>query len=429
MRVVLMKAAAPLLLGGALLLGAPAAPAQTLTLKEATAAALANNPGLAAIRARADALAAIPSQMETPPDPQLMVNLVNVPLDDLSFTQEGMTQLQVGISQMLPYPGKLALKGEAALHEARAAGSDVDERRLQLRQDVQTVWWNLFYLDRALEINARDQALLQQFVTLADTRYQVGQGLQQDLLLAQLEHSRMENRALQLQQLRESEGARLNALLGRPAQQPVQLPAEVDEWLPELLDIGGLHRRAQSARPHLEAQAFRMQAAQSRVNLAKKEYYPDFKLGAVYGLRQGSNPDGSSRSDFGSIQFSMNLPLFTEAKQKQAVDQRNAEWLQQKYSLHDQRNRVASEVNRAVTDFQNGARQATLFKQQILPQARQTVDSMLAGYQVGKVDFLNLVRSQSTLYNHETEYWKALSGAHQALARLAAAVGEESIYD
>jgi len=429
MRLISQKTVAPLLLGGALLFVASVALAETLTLKKAAFVVLQDNPGLSAIQARADALAAIPTQLEALPDPRVSVNMVNIPLDDPSFNQEGMTQIQFGISQMLPYPGKLALRGKAATFLANAVGSEVGERRLQLQRDVKMVWWNIFYLDRAIEINVRNQTLLQQFVTLAETRYEVGQGLQQDVLLAELERSQLESSLIQLQQLREGEAARLNTLLDYPAQQPVELPAQVDERLPALATLNELHQRAQATRPNLEAQAFRIKAARTRVELAKKDYYPDFKLGAVYGLRDGNNLDGSSRSDFATFQFSMNLPIFTGAKQDRAVDQRNAEWLRQKYSLDDQRNAVASQVNQAATDFQNRAKQAKLFKTQILPQARQTVDAMLAGYQVNKVDFLNLVRSQTKLYNYESAYWKTLSAANQALAKLVAAVGEENIHE
>ncbi len=420
---------APLLLGGMLFLGSAAADTERLTLQGAVSAALASNPGLAAIQARADALAAIPPQVETLPDPRIMVNLMNLPLDDLSFTQEGMTQLQLGISQILPYPGKLALRGEAASQEARAALSDVAERRLQLKRDTKIIWWNLFFLDRALEINDRNREILSQFVTVAETRYEVGQGLQQDVLLAQLELSQLDDRDILLHRLRQSEVARLNALLDRPASAPVRLPAKVNEQLPILAPAAELHQRAQSNRPYLQAQGYRTSAARTRIDLAKKDYYPDFKLGAIYGLRDGSNPDGSRRSDFATLQFSMNLPIFTDTKQDRAVDQRTSEWLRQKYSLDDYRNAVASEVNRAITDFRNSASQAALFSRQIIPQARQTVDSMLAGYQVGKVDFLNLVRSQTKLYNYESDYWRALSTANQALAQLAAAVGEENIHE
>ncbi len=403
--------------------------AARLSLADAVASALSANPGLAAIDARANALAEIPDQRKTLPDPVLSVNVANLPLDSFSFTQEGMTQFQIGLTQALPYPGKLALRAQVADQEARVAESELKDKKLQLVRDVKTVWWNLFYLDRALDVVARNQVLLAQFVNVAETRYTVGRGLQQDILLAQLELSKLSDSAIRIQNMRANEMARLNVLMGQPVTNSIELPNAVDETLPTLMPIDILLQRAEISRPSLMAQAERMGAARSRVDLAKKNYSPDFKVGAVYGLRNGSNADGSRRADLGSIRFSMNLPLYTGSKQDRIVDQRNAEWMQQKYRLQDQRNQVASQVQQAVTDYHRSGEQVKLFHQEIIPQARQTVDAMLAGYQVGNVDFLNLVRSQTTLYNYETQYWSALSAANQAMARLIAAVGEENVYE
>ncbi len=421
---------AAVFISSALLLGMiPAQATEVLLLEQAVDEALTANPSLAAIEARAKALAEIPAQADSLPDPTLSLNLLNLPLDSFSFTQEGMTQFQVGITQALPYPGKLALRAEAAQHEAGAAVADLDEKRLQLVRDVKTIWWNLFYLDRALEVIGRNQVLLAQFVNVAETRYTVGRGLQQDILLAQVELSKLSDSEIRVQNMRENEAVRLNVLMNRPVGNVIPLSASVDETLRTLNSSERLQQQASTARPQLMAQSGRMGAARSRVDLAKEDYAPDFKVGAVYGLRSGSNPDGSSRADFGSFMFSMNLPLYTGSKQDRAVDQRNAEWIAQKYRLHDQRNAVASQVERAMIDYRRAGEQAKLFQQEIIPQARQTVDAMMAGYQVGKVDFLNLVRSQTTLYNYETQYWKALSAANQAAARLVAAVGEETIYE
>ncbi len=403
--------------------------AEVLLLDKAVAEALASNPSLASIAARATALAAIPSQVAALPDPVLSANIANLPLDSFSFSQEGMTQVQLGINQALPYPGKLALRSQVAHQEAAAVGADVVERQLQLVRDVKTVWWNLFYLDRALEVIARNQVLLAQFVNVAETRYTVGRGLQQDILLAQLELSKLSDNAIRVQNKRDNEVVRLNILMARSATNPILLPVVVNQTLLRLMSTATLQQRAEFARPSLSAQAKRLGAARSRVNLAQKEYAPDFKVGALYGLRSGNNPDGSSRADFGSIRFSMNLPLYTGSKQDRMVDQRNAERMAQKYRLHDQRNQVAAQVQKAVIDYQRAGERTQLFQQEIIPQARQTVDAMLAGYQVGKLDFLNLIRSQTTLYNYETQYWKALSTANQALARLIAAVGEEKVYE
>jgi len=424
----LIKDVIRLSLAGLLLL-ATAVGADTLTLQEAIAEAQAANPGLAAIKLRAKALAEISSQAGALPDPRLSLNVANLPLDSFSLTQEGMSQIQLGITQALPYPGKLALQSQLAKLEANTAESEIYELQLQLTRDVKTVWWNLFYLDRALGAVVRNQTLLEQFVRIAETRYQVGQGLLQDILLAQLELSGLHDSDIRLHNMRDNEVSRLNVLLGRSSSHAIQIPVSVNEQLPTLVDENVLQQLAIISRPDLSSQRHRMEAARTRIDLAKKDYVPDFTLGAVYGLRSGDNVDGSRRADLGSVILSMSLPFHAGSKQDRAIDQRNAEWMQQKYQFDDHRNQTTSEVKNAINDYRYANKQVVLFKKEIVPQARQTVDAMLAGYQAGKVDFLNLVRSQTTLYNYETEYWKAISSTNQALARLVAAVGEEKVYE
>ncbi len=412
--------------------GAPATPAvqgEVYTEAWAVSQALADNPGLAAIEARARALRAVPEQKGTLPDPQLLVNLMNLPVDGFSFTQEAMTQFQVGISQMLPYPGKLALQEEVAGLEAAAAEDRVAEMRLRLIRDVRTLWWNLFYLDRALEIVASNQELLRQFVTIAQTKYKVGKGLQQDVLLAQVELSKMLDHEIALQGMRRTAAARFNALLDRPVAAPVKIASRVDESLAEAGEASTLLAEAESRRPLLRQQARLIEAARLRLDLAKKEYYPDFRVGAAYGLRGGNNPDGSDRADFATFMFSMNLPIRTDSRQDKQVDQRTSELNRERYALQDMRARVAAEIDAALADYRRARQQVILFREGIIPQATQTVASMRAGYQVNKVDFLNLVRAQITLFNYQTQYWKALSEAKQALARVAAAVGKETVHE
>ncbi len=402
---------------------------EPLMLGQAVAEALRGNPNLAAIKARADALAAIPDQRGTLPDPKMSVKMVNLPLESLSFTQEGMTQLQIGFSQGLPFPGKLQLRKEVAQAVADAAGFDVDELRLRLARDVKVVWWNLFYLDRALEIVDSNQTLLRQFVEVAESKYSVGKGLQQDVLLAQVELSRLLDRQIHLEGQRRNEAIRLNTLLDYPTTAPVALPGEISEAFQPLRDEAQLVTRAMTISPLLAIRERQVEAAKLRVALAKKDYYPDFNLGAAYGLRNGNNPNGSARDDFASIMLSMSLPIYAGTKQDRAVDQRNSERLRQRYALEDERNQVAAAIGLALSDYRRGEEKVMLFKTGIIPQASQTVASMLAGYQVNKVDFLNVVRSQITLYNYQILYWKAFGEANQALARLAAAVGEENIHE
>ena len=405
-----------------------AEPAPLLTLQSAVDIAVQDNPNLAQIQARSAAMSAIPSQVGSLPDPVISFNALNLPVDTFDLSQENMTQMQGGISQAFPFFGKLALREQAATYQAEAATHDVTEARFRLLRDVKKNWWALFYLHRTLEIIIVNQNLLRQFVKIARTKYEVGEGLQQDVLLAQLELSKLLDTEIILTGAIAKSKAQLNALLDLPANHEISLPEQTVEDLPSLQTESALFAQAESYRALLASRRESIHAAQSRLDLAKKDYFPDFQVGAFYGGR-ADTLSGQQRADFLSLKLSMTVPIFAASKQRKAVDQRTSELMQQRYALQDQWNNVRAEISTAYSDFQQTKNQTVLFKSGIIPQARQTVASMLAGYQVNKVDFLNLVRSQITLYNYETQYWKALTQANQALAQLTAVVGKEEIYE
>ena len=254
--------------------------------------------------------------------------------------------------------------------------------------------------------------------------------MQQDVLLAQLELSKLIDQAIQVESLRRNQAIRLNVLMDRAPQSVVLLPESVSAVMPEILAEDELYRLAEVARPLLKNLEQTVEAANSRLDLARRDYYPDFSVGVTYGNRAGRNAPfvGGSRSDLLSFMVGVKIPLYIGRKQSRAVSQRSSEVQKQRYALRDETNQVKADISSAVTDYRRAQAQLSLFEDGIVPQARQTVESMLAGYQVGEVDFLNLVRSQVTLFNYELQYWKALTEAKQALSWLQASVGQESIY-
>lgn len=401
------------------------------TERVAVSLAVGHNPNLSEMRARYKAVSEIPSQVGALPDPMVSLNAMNFPSDTFDRDQEAMTQAQIGFSQVFPFPGKLSLKEEAAEYDALAAGHTVDEVRLQLIGNVKSRWWNLYYLDRALETVEMNKSLLRQFIAVAKTKYETGKGLQQDVLLAQLELSKLIDQKIQLQAIRRNQSIQLNVLMDRPANKVVLLPSQVSKTMPNLVNETVLYQLAEVARPRLKQMETQIDAAQSRLDLAKRDYYPDFQVGVTYGDRAGDNPlpRGGARSDFVSVMVGVKIPLYAGRKQSKAVSQKNYELQKNHYALLDEKGLVMAAISTSVTDYHRAKQQFSLFGSGIVPQARQTVDSMLAGYQVSEVDFLNLVRSQMTLFNYELQYWKALSEAKQALARLESAVGKESVYE
>jgi len=407
------------------------ASARVLQLEQAVQIALEHNPGLAGLRAQTDAMHTRPSQAGALPDPVLSLNAMNLPADTFDTGQEAMTQMQVALSQSFPFPGKRGLKRVAIEHQADASDAMLAERRTSLTGDVRAAWWRLMYQDRALQIIEQNKELMRDFVEIARTKYRVGNGLQQDVLLAQLELSRLLDRELRIAGMRQSNQAEFNALLGRPANRTAQLPLlPPNTQLPELPTEISLLERAGISRDLISVKRDLVEAAQADLDFAKRDRYPDFKLGVGYGFRDGFDPRrGKDRSDLVSVMLSVTIPLYSGSKQSKAVEQRSHEVSRQRYVLNDTLRRVEAGVARSFAEYHAARSQVALLETAIIPQAQQTVSSMLAGYQVNQVDFLNVINTQITLYNAQINYWESLSRAKQSLARLASAVGEEALYE
>ena len=402
-----------------------------LTLDQAVEIALAANPHLAAAAARAAALQTLPSQARTLPDPVLGLNAMNLPADSFNLRQEPMTQVQLTFSQMIPYPGKRQLMADAAGYEAEAGRARAEDARLELSGQVRAAWWRLFQHDRALEIIGQNTGLMRDFIQIAQARYRVGGGLQQDVLLAQLELSRLLERELRLNGMRSRAEAALSGLLNRPAGPSIVLPPEPDSvLLPDIPGDTDLVRSAVAERPALEAQQALMGAARARLNLAELNLRPNLMVGAGYGLRQGEDPfRGGKRPNFLSVMFGVTVPLYAESKQRKAIEQQSHEVSRQEFAYDDALRTIRAAISGHRADYEAAREQVTLLETAIIPQAQQTAASMLAGYRVNEVDFLNVVNSQITLYNSQINYWEALGTAKAALAMLAASAGMEVLYE
>lgn len=398
-----------------------------LTLNLAIELALAGNPGLAEIKARAEAMASIPSQAGALSDPEVNLGLLNVPTNSFDLHQDEMTMLEIGVRQMIPFPGKLALREKIAEQEALAVADSVDEARLRLVRDVKQNWWRLFYFDHALKLLNEAEYFFQELVDITQVKYKVGTGAQQDVLLAQLELSKLKSDKLELVNLRHTQNARFNILLDRVPETSSRIPTEGNIKLPILIE-SALQERALKTSPLFAKHHKMIEAAKAKVDLAHKDYYPDFTVGGGYAYRQNTL-SGQSRSDFASVQLSMNLPIYANRKQAKAVDQRQSELLQEEYSLQDENNKIQAQIASKAVEYQQTKDKLLLLEHEIIPQAQQALDSLLKGYQLSQTDFTDLLRSQMSFFQYQTQYWQALTNTQQILAELSAEVGEELDHD
>jgi len=359
----------------------------------------------------------------------ISLGTMNFPNDGFSSSQEPMTQLKYGISQAFPFPGKLKLKREVAEFVAEGASFSVEEARLQLIKDVRLSWWDIFYVDHALTTLSQNQELFRKLIDVAKTKYETGEGLQQDVLLAQLELSRLLDQEIELKAIRKNHADRLNVLLSRSPVIQILLPEVSTDPIRATEDIKTLIASARELRPFLKKKMADVEAAQARLALAKRDYYPDFSIGLSYGDRIGNNRDMSSRDDLVSLNVGVKIPIYARYKQSKAVDQRTSEVNTQVYETRDIENEIYGMVSTILTQYDKARAEFSLYETGIVPQASQTVQSMQAGYQVNQVDFLNLIRAQITLLNYQLLYWNSYTEAKQALARLEAVVGKETIYE
>ncbi len=402
-----------------------------LSVSAAVRIATRENPNLAQMRERYRALASIPSQAGTLPDPVVSVNAMNFPVSDFHRRPEAMTQLQLGIMQSFPFPGKLVLRKEAAEFQALAAGHSVDVLRLELTSTVRSKWWQIHYLDQVLVTIKNNRKLFHELIEVAKAKYETGSGLQQDVLLAQLELSRLIDQEIRVKAMRSTQAVQLNVLMDMPTRGSVILAKNESVALPVLSGKERFFEKAEHVSPILRQTETETEVASTKLRLARKDVYPDFSVGLTYGDRRGDNPPpgNSPRDSLLSLMIGVKVPLFHHRRQAKMIDQRAAELQQTHYIAADRKGRVMGAISAALIQYDRAREVRSLYRDGIIPQASQTVQAMLAGYRVNEVDFLNLVRAQVDLLNYQLEYWNSLTEAKQSLARLEAAVGEESIYE
>ena len=255
-------------------------------LPELVNTALANNPEVAASEAHLRMLEYKAQQAGSLEDPMLTLKIQNgIISDPLNFRRDPMTQKVVGISQQLPWFGKRDLRGDVARRDAEASHWSREERILDIIRGVKETYYQIYFTDKSLEILAKNMRILDDFITIAENRYAVGQGVQQDIFKAQLEKSKLLDMRITLEQQRRSLEIRMNSLLYRPADTPIG--AIPDPRInPLTRGDAELLQQAEQNRPLLKGMQARIGKSQAAQALARKEFFPDFTVSFEYMQRE-----------------------------------------------------------------------------------------------------------------------------------------------
>ncbi len=388
----------------------------TLRLADAIAAARDGNPMLRAARLRADAAFARVPQVGALPDPMLSLRLGNRPLDGFG-ANERMTMNTVQLQQTLPWPGKLGFAEERESHLADAAGLSAREAEAALISRVKAAYYELGFMDRALEIMRDTRDLLREFLDVSNTLYAVGRGLQTDVLQAQVAVASVTEDVTVVEQNRLAMGARLNALLGREPESPVPALELSDPGEP-LPSLDRLMAGAAESRPALRAAREKVRAAEAAYRGARRALYPDFRLGADYSQRP-------QFADMLSFSVGVSIPLWAGSRQFPLRAEALARQAAEESTQLDLLNETYARIAEARAGSDRALRLFDLYSTSILPQARAAVESSLSAYRVGEVDFMTLVQNELTVNRYEIERVRLVAAYHTAVAQIEALLGGE----
>jgi outer membrane protein TolC len=324
------------------------------------------------------------------------------------------------ISQKLPFPGKLHLRGENAQAEASAALHDVDDMRLQLAESARLAFYNYYLVERALEVNAESLRLLDDFRKNAQTRYRTGLVPEQDVLQADVEIGREQDRRLELDQMRRVAAARINTLMHLAPDSPLPPPPKQLDAPEELPDVQPLRAAALARRPDLQALADRIAAEEALLGLAHKEFYPDFEPFLMYDRFMGNVSDNRDLAT--QIGVRLNLPVYKK-RRSGAVAEAEARIAQRKAELARLTDQVNFQVEEAYARLQRSERSVRLYRDTILKAADANVKAAQSAYTTAKIPFLSLIEAQRNAVNLRDRYYEAQADYFRRLAALERAIG------
>lgn len=381
--------------------------------------ALEQNPDLKAADTRQHFFADKIVQASSLEDPRLTLALANYPTDSYSWNQSPMTGQIVKLSQNLPFPGKLAAKANIAEQQANWYREAYRETKIQLIRQVKESWYNLYLQERTLERTEASLALLDDIILMAENLYETGKGSQQDILKAQVERSILFEKRLNLRQQRDIALANLNSLRNTSTETAINTPQDLAPRLyPYSLEE--LQEKAATQRPLASAYQSLADQYKAQAELARLNYYPDFSVGAAYTFRQPNPAD--SGTDFASLEFSVNLPLFQE-KRREFSAESEAGAAMARHQLDDFLNKTRLSIHDSYTLMEKNSELMSLYKAGIIPQATQSFAASVSGYQVGRIAFAALLDNLLTLYKYEVEYYRTQVDHARSIARLEAEAG------
>jgi outer membrane protein TolC len=296
---------------------------------------------------------------------------------------------------------------------------------LKLFFEVKDTFHEYVYLAKAIEIARKNLELIEDYEQVALTKYIGAAAGHPDIVRAQVELAKLEDQLRTLEGLREPIVARLNAVLNRKSFGLLPWPKK-EEYRVVEIDRRQMKEILRARNPELRALDFELESAKSRVELAKKKFYPDIGVGVDWIQTDGARMAGTrdSGKDPVVMMFSMNLPIWRDSY-KAAEIQAKANVRKTRQQKTEMENTLIARVERVLYDFEDSERKRRLYGDILVPKAQELVSASESAYQGGTIDFLSLIDAQRTLLKYELLRERAATDNQQKLAELEMLIGVE----
>lgn len=393
-----------------------------ITLEVAEQIALERDPVIQANQAKADAFREQAVSANTLPDPRFKLGLMNFPTDTYKRDQEPMTQIQVGIEQMIPRGDTLEIKSRQAIKSGEAADAMVENRRRMIRMNVRTAYLELVYWMHAEQVVNRSNILFNKLVDITQSQYASGQQRQQNVIRAELELGMLADRLDEIKSKQDATRAKLAKLIGSE-----NAGKRITGSLPgltsvptEAMQLERLHQH-----PLIKGEDAKVAGSQYGIELARQGYKPDWMVGLNYGFRDGNNPNGTERPDFVSAMLSFDLPLFTGDRQNKNVAASRLRHQASLQAREDQVRELQRELSETLSDWRKLGDRLQRYDKTILPQAHENAKAALFAYQNRQGEFTALMRARIMELETELKHLRLRINHLKSHAKLLYLLGEE----
>jgi outer membrane protein TolC len=357
-------------------------------------------------------------------DLRLGFGVLNLPTDSWEFDEEPMTQKTVFLAQKFPWFGKLSLRSQRQALVASEQQAMLEAKKLELVRKIAIAYYELGFVVTNAGINERLTDMVTQLLKVAETRYASGEGLQQDVLQAQVELSKLIDEKIVLEKRSRTLRDQINELLNR--EQFMSIKPLIDLEYPEVelnfQDLKDLKERSLANSPWLRLRQAKVAQSEVEIKLAKKEYWPDMDFKVAYGQRD-EDFTGRNLPDFFSATVTLNLPVWAKSRQNKKLAASKKSHDAEIKSYRNLAESLPYQVNVLATEIKNTQKNYRLYVDALLVQSEQWARSSLAAYEVGKVEFNTMVNAQILLLRAELQAKRYLFSIYQKLAELEELIG------